>query len=66
MADERDADQMTDTQRLNEVAGTLAAGLLRLLAKHAPSRGKREVLRDNPLGCPAETRPPAVNLQRKG
>lgn len=66
MVDERDADQMTDAQRLDEVAGTLAAGLLRLLPKHAPVSEKREVLRDNLLGGADETRPPAVNLQRKG
>ena len=62
MADENDADQMPDTQRLDEMAGILAAGLLRLLAKHAPAREKREISRDNCLGCPGETRPPAVDL----
>lgn len=48
---------------LSEIAAILAAGaLLRLRAKHAAAPKKREISRDNSLGCPAETRPPAVNL----
>ncbi len=62
MADAHDADRMTDAQRLDEVACILATGLLRLLAKHAAGPKKREISRDNSLGCPGETRPPAVNL----
>ena len=51
-----------DHDDLSEIAGILAAGFLRLLAKRAPAPKKREISRDNSLGCPAETRPPAVNL----
>ena len=47
---------------LSEIAGILAGALLRLRAKHAAGPKKREISRDNSLGCPAETRPPAVNL----
>ena len=54
-------DKMTAAQRLDEVAGILAAALLRLCAKHVSSLKKREISRDNSLGCPAETRPPAVD-----
>ena len=46
---------------LPEVAGILAAALLRLRTKHFGTSKKREISRDNPLGSPAETRPPAVN-----
>jgi hypothetical protein len=62
MADEHDTDRMIDAQRLDEVAHILATGLWRLRAKHAAGLKKREISRDNSLGCPAETRPPAVNL----
>jgi hypothetical protein len=61
MADAHDTDRMTDAQRLDEVASILATGFLRLRAKHAAAPKKREISRDNSLGCPAETRPPAVN-----
>jgi hypothetical protein len=47
---------------LSEIAGILAVGLVRLLAKHVSAPKKREISRDNSLGCPVETRPPAVNL----
>jgi hypothetical protein len=47
---------------LSEIADILAGALLRLRAKHAAGPKKREISRDNSLGCPAETRPPAVNL----
>jgi len=62
MADTHDADRMTDAQRLDEIAGILAGAILRLRAKHAAGPKKREISRDNSLGCPAETRPPAVNF----
>jgi len=62
MADAHDTDRMIDAQRLDEVAGILATGLCRLRAKHVSAPKKREISRDNSLGCPAETRPPAVNL----
>ena len=62
MADAHDTDRMTDAQRLDEVASILATGFLRLRAKQLSTPKKREISRDNSLGCPAETRPPAVNL----
>ena len=55
-------DKMTPAERLDEIAGILAAGLLRLHARHVASPKEREFFRDNPLGCPGETRPPAVDL----
>ena len=62
MADQCDADQMTDTQRLNEVAGILAGGLWRLLAKRAPASKKRAFCRDNRLEVSRETSPDAIDL----
>jgi hypothetical protein len=57
---------MTNAHHLDEVATILAGALLRLRAKHAAGPKKREISRDNSLGCPAETRLSAVNLKRKG
>ena len=51
---------------LTEVASILAGALLRLRGRGPGAANKREISRDNPLGCPGETRPPAVNLQQKG
>ena len=51
---------------LAEVAGILAGAMLRLRGRRSSAANKREISRDNPLGCPGKTRPPAVNLQRKG
>ena len=51
-----------DHDDLSEIAAILAGTLLRLWAEHAAGPKKREISRDNSLGCPAETRPPAVNL----
>ena len=51
---------------LAEVASILAGAMLRLRGRRAGTAKKREISRDNPLGGPGETRPPAVNLQRKG
>ncbi len=62
MADGHDADQMTDTQRLNEAAGILAAGLRRLLTKRAPAPKKRAFCPDNRLEVSRETSPDAINL----
>jgi hypothetical protein len=62
MANAHDTDRMTDAQRLDEVAAILAQAFLRLRAKQLSGPKKREISRDNSLGCPAETRPPAVNL----
>jgi hypothetical protein len=62
MADERDPEHTANAQRLDEVACILARAFLRLRAKHVSAPKKREISRDNSLGCPAETRPPAVNL----
>jgi hypothetical protein len=61
-----DPDRMTGQEPLEEVAMILAAAFLRLRARHGRPAKEREFSRDNSLGCPAETRPPAVNLQRKG
>ena len=47
---------------LTEVAGVLAGALLRLHTGRLGASKKRGVSRDNLLGCPGETRPPAVNL----
>jgi hypothetical protein len=47
---------------LSEIAAILAGALLRLRAKQLSTPKKREISRDNSLGCPAETRPPAVNF----
>ena len=47
---------------LSKIAAILAGTLLRLRAEHAAGPKKREIPRDNSLGCPGETRPPAVNL----
>ena len=55
-----------DDDGLDGVARIVAAALLRLHVKRAATVQKRGVSRDNLLGCPGETRPPAVNLQRKG
>ena len=51
---------------LAEVASILAGAMLRLRGRRAGTVKKRGISRDNQLGCPGETRPPAVNLQRKG
>jgi hypothetical protein len=62
MSNGTEPDKMTSAKRLDEVAVILASAMLRLRAKHASSPKKREFPRDNSLGCPGETRPPAVNL----
>ena len=66
MAETHDADRMTNAQRMDEIAAILAQAFLRLLAKHPAGPKKREISRDNSLGCPGETRLSAVNLKRKG
>ena len=53
-------------EELTEVASILAAALLRLRTKQFGIPEKRKISRDNPLGCPGKTRPPAVNLEQKG
>ena len=55
-----------DGDALTEVAGILAGALLRLHTGRLDASKKREVSRDNLLGGGEGTRPPAVNLQRKG
>ncbi len=66
MMDGTGPDKMTPADRLEEVAAILAAGLLRIMARSRLTSEKREISRDNSLGCPGETRPPAINLDRKG
>ena len=53
-----DLDKATLPRPLDEVAMILATSLLRLRVKNR----KERVSRDNSLGCPGETRPPAVDL----
>ena len=58
-----DPDKMTAPRRLDDLARLLATAMLRLWLNR---RKEREFCRDNCLGCPDETRPPAVDLQQKG
>jgi len=62
MSNGTDSDKTTPAERLDEVAMILASAMLRLGAKRVSGQKKREILRDNCLGCPAKTRPPAVDL----
>jgi hypothetical protein len=59
MSNGMDTDKISSSARLDEIARLLAGALVRM-------RTKERVSRDNSLGCPAETRPLVINLQRKG
>ena len=62
MSNGTDSDKTTPAERLAELAMILASAMLRLGAKRVTGLKKREISRDNCLGCPVETRPPAVDL----
>ena len=58
MIDTTNPDQMADGERLDEVAGVLATGLLRL---RSCREEKREFFPDNCLAVPPDTSPHAMD-----